>query len=305
VTAGGGPPGEPREVDPAAEARGSIIERFRGTEWEVPAGPPEAPPGPSSGASVSHSFVLTVLGVVLLLVAGSGAFVLLNTAGPAPTAFVPPSVHPTPTAAPGASVLARLWSVVNDATLSYHLDSTGKLTAKSADQRFAQQFTLALDVADDNYAGTITIANRGKFVLDRFGGTIYIRKSGTTKWEVTPNSSRDYRQQPLLGIDDPRELTFVESFIENGHLLHRFVGNDAYRPSVARMFVLGIFDFPFETLDLHMELVVADDGTPVRASFSCRVAADRAHGIPSFSGSATYVYSSFGQGPKITAAPTR
>lgn len=302
MTADGGAPGEPRDPLPTGEPRGSIIERFRGTEWDAQANQPPAAPPPRA-SSVSRSFVLTVGGIALLFLVGATALVAFRPATPAPTAFVPPSVHPTPTAAPGADVLARVWSVVSDASLSYHVDSAGKLSAKSRDQRFSQQYTLGLDVSDDNYVGTITIVGRGRFVLDRFDGTIYIRKAGTTKWEVTPNSNRDYRQQPLMAIDDPRELTYVGSFVEKGVLLHRFTGNEAYRPSVARMFVLGIFDFPFQTLDLHMELVVTDDGVPVRASFSCRVAADPAHGIPSFSGSATFTFSRFGQGPKISAPP--
>ena len=302
MTGDGGATGEPRDPLPAGDPRGSIIERFRGTEWDAQANQPPPPPPPRA-TSVSRSFVLTVGGVALLLIVAISALVVLHPGTPTPTAFVPPSVRPTPTAAPGADVLARVWGVVSDASLSYHVESAGKLSAKSGDQRFSQQYTLALDVSDDNYAGTIAIVDRGRFVLDRFDGTIYIRKAGTTKWEVTPNSNRDYRQQPLMAIDDPRELTYVNSFVEKGVLFHRFTGNEAYRPSVARMFVLGIFDFPFETLDLHMELVVTNDGVPVRASFSCRVAADPTHGIPSFSGSATFTFSKFGQGPKISAPP--
>jgi hypothetical protein len=282
---------------------GSIIERFRGTEWDGRT--PEPPPTPTPVSGLSSGAVTAIVGVLLLMVAvGAGAIVATRPA--ATTSALPsfsiPSIAPRPTKAPGADVMAATWAFVSNSDLSYHLESSGSLSAKSSDLRFSQRWDLSLDVAADNYVGSVTIAGRGKFVWDRFEGIIYVKQAGT-KWEVTPTSDRSFRQQPLMAIDDPRELAYARSFVENGKKLHRLVSTDAYRPSVARMFVLGFFEFPFETVDLHMELIVTDTGVPIRATFTCRVKADPVHKIPAFTGTATFTFTHYGQGPKIHAAP--
>jgi hypothetical protein len=298
------PGGRPARRGPVTPIEsGSIIERFRGTEWDGRQPPPPPTPRPSSG--LSSGAVTAIVGVLILMLAvGAGAIIATRpaTTTSALPSFTIPSIAPTPTKAPGADVMAATWAFISDTNLSYHLESTGSLSAKSSDLRFSQKYSLSLDVSADNYVGSVTIAGRGKFVWDRFEGIIYVKQAGT-KWEVTPTSDRSFRQQPLMAIDDPRELAYAGSFVENGKTLHRLVSTDAYRPSVARMFVLGFFEFPFEVVDLHMELVVTDKGVPIRATFTCKVVADPAHKIPAFSGTAKFTFTHYGQGPKIHAAP--
>jgi hypothetical protein len=299
------PGGRPSRREPVTPIEsGSIIERFRGTEWEGRQPPPPPTPGPSSG--LTSGAVTAIVGVLILILAvGGGAIIATRSAATTGLpSFSIPSIAPTPTKAPGADVMAATWAFISDTNLSYHLESSGSLSAKSSDLRFSQKWDLSLDVAADSYVGSVTIAGRGRFVWDRFEGVIYLKQAGT-KWEVTPTSDRSFRQQPLMAIDDPRELAYAGSFVENGKTLHRLVSTDAYRPSVTRMFVLGFFEFPFETVDLHMELIVTDKGVPIRATFTCRVKANAAHRIPAFTGTATFAFTHYGQGPKIHAAPKR
>jgi len=247
---------------------------------------------------------LIVVGLALLLATGAGALIVLRpTAAPEPSLSLP-SVGPPPTKAPGAEVTAAMWKLIGTSAVSYHLETSGTVVAKAADKRFAQKFTLAIDIAGDDYVGTLAFAGGKKYVWDRFQGTVYARVAGTSKWSSTPTFDRAFRQSPFMGLDDQRELAYGGSFVEKGITLHRLVSTEAYRPSVARMLALARFDLPFLAVDVHLELIVTDEGVPVRATFSCKVAPDPEKGIIGFSGSAKFSYSKFGQGPKITAPPT-
>lgn len=309
-TGAAGEPGAPGESAGRGSGRGqsdpetvgSIIDRFKGTEWD--SSPPDLPimPRRSSGPTARP---LIVAGLVLLLASGAGAIVVLAPgafAGPSPT---PGTFAPPPTKAPGADVIAAMWKLVGNAEVSYHLVATGTDVVKGGDQRFTQKYTLSLDVAGDDYVGTMAIAGDHTYVWDRFEGTIYIRVAGTSKWLLkTATFSRTFRQTPFMALEDQRALEYVGPIVEGGVTRHRFASTDLYRPSVARMLGLTLFEFPFEAVDPKLDLVVSDTGVPVRATFSCKVAADPEHGIPSFSGSAQFTFSKFGEGPKLTAPPT-
>jgi len=288
----------------AGDPSGSIIERFRGTQWDVT--PPELPPppqprGPGPGVLIAAGLVL-----LIAVVAGSSYLLLTGAPAPSPTPYVAVATDPpTPTKAPGADVTTPFWALVDDFNVSYHLDSSGSLSTKGSDQRFAQKWTMSIDAAGDNFVGTLSIAGRGKFVWDRYDGTIYLKQIGTSKWEKTPTSDPSFRQAPFMALDDHRELAYVGPVVEGGRTLHKLVGTAAYRPSVARMFALAWFEFPFTAVDEHFELFVTDQGVPVRATFSSTVVADPAHKIPGFSGTVTFTFKAFGQGPKISSPPTR
>ena len=281
---------------------GSIIQRFRGTEWDTHASDPE--PGGPRRPSRDNSIGLLIGGLVLLLATGIGAFALYRPTSPASTFSLPPP-KPIPTKAPGADALVGLWALVDDSALSYHLESSGNVAADLPGQRVTQKFSMRLDVAGDDYVGDLAFAGREHYAWDRYQGTMYVRIIGKAQWVKTATSDRAYRQAPFLGLDDRHELEYDSTVVENGTTLYRLVSTAAYRPSVARMLALSWFDYPFLAVDVHLELFVTDAGVPVRAAFSCRVAADAQYNIPGFSGTSKFGFTSFGQGPKLDAPPHR
>jgi hypothetical protein len=299
----GMPPGDetprtPPEIDPTpgsrtVEGRDSIIERFRGTEWDTRTQPVDPMLVRRSSNRASQAIIVVGLAVLLAAV-GGGAVVLLQ---PGSTPFPSPFLRPAPTQA-DAPVLAAFWQLVEPSTLSYHLVSAGSETFAGK----TLSFSLSLDIDGDNFTGRITEsppAHRASFV--RYAGFLYIKFAGQTKWATLETQDRDRRESPFMGLDDHRELISEGPFIEGGKRLYRLVSTAFYRPSIARMLDLNAFGFPFGSVAPSLELIVTEAGVPVRATFTVTVAADAANGVLPFKGSSTFMFSKFGQVVKIAA----
>ncbi len=273
------------------EPPGSIIERFRGTPWESPP-PPEPPRPPARGPS------LIVVAVAILGLGGlAGVFALASRPAEPPgdgTFLRPPDV--TPRVPDSIRILDRFWSIVRDPEVSYHLDGTGSSSAPN----FEELFVLSLDVVGDDYTGTVdTIGGSGQGELIRLDGVMYVRPAGQ-EWTAARTSDAGLRQDPFMGLAGKRELEYGARLVEDGAIVHRLLSTKAYAPSVARMLDLGSFGMHPDTRTL--ELIVTDDGVPLRATFACVVNGDLADGTPHFEGTAEYAFSAFGE-PVVIATP--
>lgn len=274
--------------------RDSIIERFRGTEWDTRTQPVAVAQSRSSSSRLPGAIV--VVGLALLLAAvGGGAVVLLQPGS------TPLSSGPTPWAGPtlvDAPVLDAFWKLVEPPTLSYHLESSGSM----AYQGQKSTFTLSLDIAGDDFTGRLNeIGGAGRVTFVRHTGVLYLRVVGQKQWTTLETSDRARREAPFMGLDDHRELISEGSFVEGGRTLYRLVSTPLYRPSVERMLDLYLFQFPFPAVVPKLELIVTEAGIPVRATFAVSVAADVANAVPAFKGTSTFMFAKFGQVVKITA----
>jgi hypothetical protein len=153
------PPGDetpqtPPETEPTpgsrtVEGRDSIIERFRGTEWDTRTQPVD--PMLVRRSSNRASQTIVILGLAVLLVAVGGGAVVLLQPGSTPPPSDAPFLTPAPTQV-DAPVLAAFWQLVEPSTLSYHLESTGSEVYAGR----KGTFSLSLDIAGDDYKGLVS-----------------------------------------------------------------------------------------------------------------------------------------------------
>jgi len=267
------------------EPPGSIIERFRGTEWESPPPAPMAPP-PRRGGGLAVLLVAIVAigGLIVGVVA-----VLPRFQGGEPTGPALRDPDITPRVPDSIRVLEAFWAVVRDPELTYHLEGIGS----SHSEDFDSSFELSLDIAGDDFTGTVnTIGGSGFAEIIRLDHVVYIRQPGED-WILGRTNDAALRQDPFMGLTGRRELVYDERLIEDGLVLHRLVTTEWYAPSVERMLDLGAFRFPTKVRSL--ELFVTDDGVPVRATFTCIVEGSLVDGIPHFEGTAEYTFSGVGE----------
>jgi hypothetical protein len=274
---------------------GSIMDRYRGTEFETPVTPPPPPPsGPNRGR-------LTVLlvAVIAVLVGGTALAISLG-AGRTPradpgTLIRDPGI--TPRISDAARILNAFWTLARDPKLAYHLEAKGESHGGGIDE----PFELSLDVVGDDFTGKVdTIGGSGKADLIRLDGVVYIRQVGKP-WHFLVTNDPILRQVPFGGLEGESELAYDAPVRDGTATIHRLLTTAAYGPSVGRMLDLAKFALHPDTVTL--ELLVADDGTPLRATFTCIIKGGAVAGVAPFAGSASYAYTNFGTVVPIVAPP--
>jgi hypothetical protein len=274
------------------EPPGSIIERFRGTEWESPAPTPAPPPRRGHG--------LIVLLVAILAIGGLIVGVVTFLPG-LPGNDAPGSVTRNPDITPrvpdSIRVLEAFWSTVRDPDLTYHLEGTGEFRS----DEFSTSFELSLDVDGDDFTGTVnTVGGSGLAEIIRLDGVVYARPDGQD-WISRRTSDAGLRQDPFMGLDGRRELVYDERIVEGGVTLHRLITTEFYAPSVARMLDLAAFRVS-QPMTRTLDLVVTDDGTPLRAIFTLFVEGSAVDGLEPIEGRADYAFTDVGL-PVVVATP--
>jgi hypothetical protein len=275
------------------EPPGSIIERFRGTEWAAPEPPPPPPPQRGRGGLTLALAVLVVggtVGAVLFLASN------LGSRGPGREPQFLPDDGITPRVPDSIRVLEAFWSTIRDPELTYHLEGTGEFRGD-----FTTSFELSLDIAGDDFTGTVnTSGGTGFAEIIRLEGVVYARPTGQ-EWISRRTSDADLRQDPFMGLDGRRELVYDAAVAEDGATHHRLVSTSFYAPSVARMLDLGGFRTSRPTTRT-LELLVTDAGVPLRATFTLVVEGSAVDGLAPMAGEAAYTFTNFGM-PVVVATP--
>ncbi len=275
---------------------GSIIERYRGTQWQSPE--PLRPP-----LRPHREPPIVLIAVLLLVVGGLGAAVwLAQSRPPSGPDILPPGPQVTARVPDSIRILDRFWSVVRAPDFSYHLEATTEAMSApsgSAVPSIDRTFTLSLDVAGDDFQGTSGGGESGGVSdIVRVDGVVYVRPPGGD-WIFVRTRFEPLRQVPFAGLEGRRELAYDAALTEGGQVRHRLVTTDFYAPSVARM--LAIADFPLHPDSVRLEVIVDDNGVPLRATFTCVVKESLVDAIPPFQGSATYVYTNVGEHVDVVA----
>jgi hypothetical protein len=271
---------------------GSIMDRFRGTEFETPVTPPPPPPRPSRGR------VVVLLVAAIAISVGGFALAIALGAGRTPAADSGSiALHPGITArvSEASRVLDAFWTLARDPTLAYHLEATGESRGGGIDE----PFELSLDVVGDDFTGTVnTIGGSGKADMVRLDGVVYVRQVGQP-WHFLVTNDPILRQVPFGGLEGRSELAYDAPVQDGTATIHRLLTTATYDPSVGRMLDLAKFALHPDTVKL--ELFVADDGTPLRAAFTCILKGGAVAGVAPFAGSASYAYTKFGTVVPIVA----
>lgn len=279
-------PPPPREPEPY----GSIVERFRGTEWDPARDRPAPPPPPP--AQIGRTLV--VVGVMALIVAGAlGAFGALSQrpAATEPSRFI---ATPQPTPGPDDLLLAAFWTTVETPGLSFHVESTGSATAGSE----KGSLSTSLDVRSEDFTGTFSTKVKGdpysgRWFVVRSAGVVYLSRDGKTGWRSGTANQIELRMSPFLGLVDHRQLRYGSAITEGASTLYRLVSTDLYRPGVGR--VLPIVQVAMPTAAFSLEVIVTAAGMPVRATLTAHAPADPATGAPALDVRATYAFTRFGE----------
>jgi len=276
------------------EPAGSIIERFRGTEWETPQAPPPRPP------SRGRFPIVLVVGVLVLGIGLVTGIAFLSGQPPGRTGISgTPTRNPfvTPRVPDSIRVLELFWATVRDPDLSYHLEGSGEFQSEA----FTTSFELSLEVVGDDYTGTVnTIGGTGFAEIIRLDGVVYARRTGED-WVSRRTSDAGLRQDPFMGLAGRRELVYDDEALEDGETHHRLVSTQFYAPSVARMLDLGAFRVS-QPKTLTLELIVTDEGVPLRATFNLLVEGSAVDGLAPMEGHAEYAFTDVGV-PVVVATP--
>jgi hypothetical protein len=282
-------PPPPRGTEPY----GSIVERFRGTEWDTDRGGLPPPPNPMSR-------ILITIGVVAFIVAGT--LVVFGVLGRPPTTAEPSRFIATPQPTPGQGdlVMGAFWQTIEQSDLGYHVDSTASATAGTQ----KGSLSTGLDVHGDDFSGTLDIKLKGdplsgRWLIVRSAGIAYLRQEGSTTWASGTANQIELRMAPFLSLVDHRQLRYAGVISEGASTLYRLVSTDLYRPSVSRILPILQPAVPKETFSL--ELIVTATGRPVRATLTAHADADPAIGAPALDLSATYTFTRLGEVGPISA----
>lgn len=233
--------------------------------------------------------VVIIFGLPYLQPATPGTTAPQSSASVGPTAT---GNRPSPTpgsSAPGDEVMAKLWALIEDPELSYHLSGTGRSVHLGQEY---ERFTLELDVTGDDYAGRVnTIGGSGRARLIRKDGVMYFRPANGA-WVGLESSDPTLVQVPFMAIDSRPAMAYDAPIEEGGRTVHRVISTSQYHPSITRMLDLAKFE---TTPDLvRLELYVSAAGVPVRAVFRCEARGVDDAGKPNFMGTADYEFSEFG-----------
>ena len=206
-----------------------------------------------------------------------------------------PSVAPASTD-PGKQVLAKFWAVVRNPVLSYHLAASGSWTGPDG----TGSFTSSMDVAGDDYSGTISAKGSGvksaKVIrVDPFTWT----KIGAKPWLPVLTNDPAQRSLPFLYLDNQAALAYVGPVERDGQQVHLLRSTDAYQPYVSGLLNLPTFEFAKDLVKL--EVYVTDDGAPVAAEFVCEAGGKQANGKPVFRGTAERLFTKVGAEYTIVA----
>jgi hypothetical protein len=239
--------------------------------------------------------------MVIIGVAVGGIAILASTLGssgnPRGEAQFLPDDGITPRVPDSIRVLDAFWAVVRDRELTYHLEGTGDFQSDA----FDTSFELSLDVAGDDYTGTVnTIGGTGFAEIIRLDGVVYARQSGQD-WISRRTSDAGLRQDPFMGLGGRRELVYDGTLVEDGATYHRLVSTDFYAPSVARMLDLAAFHVS-EPQTRTLEIIVTDEGVPLRATFNLQVEGSAVDGVAPIIGHAEYTFTDVGV-PIVVSTP--
>jgi hypothetical protein len=274
------------------EPPGSIIERFRGTEWATPEAAPPPPPRRGRGSIALLLVAITAIGGLALAV-----ILLPGRDGSADSGTPIRNPDITPRVPDSIRVLEAFWSTVRDPDLTYHLEGTGEFRS----EEFSTSFELSLDVSGDDYTGTVsTIGGSGLAEIIRLDGVMYVRADGQD-WISRRTNDAGLRQDPFMGLAGRRELVYDDRVVEGGVTLHRLITTGFYAPSVARMLDLGAFRVS-RPQTRTLELVVTDEGVPLRVTFTLLVEGSAVDGIEPIEGRAEYAFTDVGM-PVVVATP--
>jgi hypothetical protein len=276
---------------------GSFSERYR----NVPYGPdaPTSTPASGSGRRIPVPRRLLIAGAIaIVIVLGAlAAMQFLQPGSSAPSANAPRTSALPASIEPGKQVIAKFWSMVRNPVLSYHVAASGSWTGAAG----SGSFTSSLDVAGDDYSGSISEKGAGKPVTarvirkDPFTWT----KAGTRPWLPLLTNDPAQRSLPFLYLDTQAALAYAGPVDRDGQHVHLLRSTDAYQPYVSGLLNLPGFELPKDVVQL--ELYVTDQGTPVAADFVCEAGGRRANGKPVFRGTAERIFSKFGAEYTIVA----
>ena len=282
------------------EEYGSIIERFRGTEWETkPAVDPLLLP-PSG--EPSRSGALVALGVVGIVVVIGLSIMLVSPRQAAPLAppgaATLPSSRPTPTYSDENRVVDAFWATVGASDASYHLDADGTTMLGTESLAFA----FSLDVVGDDYVGAFS-DSRDRATLIRKAGTVYARLNGGD-WLQEATDDAILRQVPFLAIRTRTELAYYERVQAGQETQHHLRSTPWFAPDLIRL--LGFTsDRNVICEERSLEILVSDAGVPIHASFRCARTYHLVGGQLAFSGVGEFSYSAWGEPVEITAPAVR
>ena len=271
------------------EPQGSFSERYR----NIPYGPDaDATPADAGGGRrlPVPTRLLAVGAIAIVVVVGAvGAMQFIKPGSAAPAGNSSRASAPPASLDPGKQLLARFWGVVRNPVLSYHVAASGSWTSPDG----TGSFTSSIDVAGDDYSGTIAAKGPGstsaKIIRkDPFTWT----KIGTKAWLPVLTNDPAQRSLPFLYLDSQAALAYGGPVDRDGQHVHLLRSTDAYQPYVSGLLNLPTFEFAKDLV--HLEIYVTDDGSPVAAEFVCEAGGKRANGKPVFRGTVERVFTKVG-----------
>jgi hypothetical protein len=270
--------------------------------------PPEPPPPPRPSSGSLDGRLLALIGVGLLAAAGVAALVLRGPgsqrvttaqATPSPSATLTASLGPTPTPDPGVLALHRFWTLIGDAELSYHLETTGG--GRIGEEAYS--FRESLDVAGDAWKGSEQAHGLGYVsavqlvVLDT---VVWIKGGFGGTWNRSIDHDPYWRARPLLDLESILALTPSGTVAKGGTTLYVLKANTNYQPYPGRLIgFASMGNLKVDTIELTV--LVTGDGVPVEADVHILAGDLDAKGKADVDAKATRLFTKVGAKFTITA----
>jgi hypothetical protein len=281
---------------PAAYGRAmSYSEKYRGTEWGQAVEPPPSAPQPSQGGGGGGRFMVVILGLVVVAgLAGMGAFILSQPAGPTrPVYGARNTAAPTPDR---KALIASFIELTKQPGLTFHLsfDSTIQASASAVD------FDAEMDIAGADQATTMTLVSGDEKVVMELvikKGVAYGRLAGG-RWNKV--SADDAPKDPLASIARGVTLEYAGNERRDGdRLVHRLRSKDWLLNDIENL--PGLQGASLEVVSTRFDVLVSDEGVPEEAQFSARLAMDYEGRRILVTMKGTYTFSRFGEPITIKA----
>jgi hypothetical protein len=281
--------------EPANAPAASYADKYTGTVFAEPVDVPAAAPRNRSGMGP-----ILAIGTALIVVAvATGGLVLMgafDSAAPTPRSDVVVAKPPTPTPVPTLPpIVSKTLEQLADPQLNMHvaIRTTVTVSARALLGAHSRSQTVSMDVdcAAGNESGTDTTAGVSYEwrLVDR---TYYVRRLPNGAWKAQGLSSPFVVLSPLFALTDAKMLQYDGPETKNTIRSLKLESTLWWTPDSGRLSGLDVSTLGISPANTKLQLWVADDGTPVYATF--RAWTDATDGTNLLDISTTYTFSNVG-----------
>jgi hypothetical protein len=256
-------------ADSSQSLESSFAERYTGTEFaEQPVVALASPSGSRSGIGI-----MLMIGAALVVTAVAlGGFVVMGafeTATPTPRGDVvvarPATPTPVPTLPP---IVTKTLDQLADPNLNIHVSirTTVSINARVTGRSSQSTVNMEIDCANGNESGTDQTGGT-TYEWRLVDGTYYLRRLPNGAWKAQGSNPPFVVLSPLFQLSETRMLQYDGPSQRNGVSAHKLESTLWWTPNSGKLSGLDVATLAISPQHTKLQLWVAEDGSPVAATF--------------------------------------